>query len=201
MYAYLRKVGRFFIELSINWASPSCATAKSAKGQAILAPQDVERGHKRHGGANILTICSVPQYSGSEYQHTLTFTVLDVPNLKSPELQPGDRNIKHKSTEYSPYYQHRTSKILFKGQYSQCQASKIRSVSGSALAGIKRYHHLGSFSSETFFFPIFRHFFRAILQSSIFSCFFPNIGMLTNLIFLLLENFTNSDRTPPYIDT
>ena len=25
--------------------------------------------------------------------------------------------------------------------------------------------------------------------------------MLTNLIFLLLENFTNSDRTPPYIDT
>ena len=25
--------------------------------------------------------------------------------------------------------------------------------------------------------------------------------MLTNLIFLLLGNFTNSDRTPPYIDT
>ena len=25
--------------------------------------------------------------------------------------------------------------------------------------------------------------------------------MLTNVIFLLLENFTNSDRTPPYIDT
>ena len=25
--------------------------------------------------------------------------------------------------------------------------------------------------------------------------------MLTNLIFFLLENFTNSDRTPPYIDT
>ena len=25
--------------------------------------------------------------------------------------------------------------------------------------------------------------------------------MLTNLIFLILENFTNSDRTPPYIDT
>ena len=25
--------------------------------------------------------------------------------------------------------------------------------------------------------------------------------MLTNVIFLVLENFTNSDRTPPYIDT
>ena len=33
-------------------------------------------------------------------------------------------------------------------------------------------------------------------------CYKRNIGMLTNLIFLVLENFTNSDRTPPpYIDT
>ena len=53
------------------------------------------------------------------------------------------------------------------------------------------------------FCPDFRHFFRASFQSSIFSCFFcfPNIGMLTNLIFLVLENITNNDRTPPYIDT
>ena len=39
-------------------------------------------------------------------------------------------------------------------------------------------------------------------KNRIFSCFFfPNIGMLTNLILLVLENSTNSDRTPPYIDT
>ena len=55
-----------------------------------------------------------------------------------------------------------------------------------------------------FFFPNFRHFFRAIFQSSIFSCFFfPqkywNVNELD--IFAFLENFTNSDRTPPYIDT
>ena len=31
--------------------------------------------------------------------------------------------------------------------------------------------------------------------------FFLNIGKLTNLIFLVLENFTTSDRTPPYMDT
>ena len=64
----------------------------------------------------------------------------------------------------------------------------------------------GSFLSESFFFQTFDikfYLFCAIFQSSIFSCiFFPNIGMLTNLIFLiLLEKFTNSDRTPPYIDT
>ena len=58
------------------------------------------------------------------------------------------------------------------------------------------YSYRGAFS------PIFRHFFRAIFQSSIFSCFFfPNIGRLTTLIFLFLDNFTNSDKTPPYIDT
>ena len=35
--------------------------------------------------------------------------------------------------------------------------------------------------------------------------FFPGAlelcGILTFLIFLLLENFTNSDRMPPYVDT
>ena len=53
------------------------------------------------------------------------------------------------------------------------------------------------------FFPNIRRFFRAIFHSSIFSYFscFPNIGMLTDLIFLVLENFTNSDGTPPYIVT
>ena len=53
------------------------------------------------------------------------------------------------------------------------------------------------------FFSNFRHLFRAIFRSFIFSWFFffPNIGMLTNFTFLVLENFTNSDRTPPYIDT
>ena len=45
-------------------------------------------------------------------------------------------------------------------------------------------------------------FIAQFFPSSIFSCFyFPNIGMLTTFIFLRLENFTNSDRTPPYIDT
>ena len=38
------------------------------------------------------------------------------------------------------------------------------------------------------FFPKFRHFIRAIFQSSIFfQFFFPNIGMLTNLKFLVLS--------------
>ena len=62
---------------------------------------------------------------------------------------------------------------------------------------------MGSFLSESFFFPNFRRLFRAIFQSSIFSCFvFPNVGVKFNeLDFLLLENFTNSDRTPPFIDT
>ena len=48
----------------------------------------------------------------------------------------------------------------------------------------------------------FRHFFRVSFQIfHIFLFFSPNIGKLTNLIFLVLGNFTNSDRTPPYIDT
>ena len=51
------------------------------------------------------------------------------------------------------------------------------------------------------FFSKFSTFFRAIFQSYIFSCFFPIIGTLTNWKFLVLENFTNSDRAPPYIDT
>ena len=52
------------------------------------------------------------------------------------------------------------------------------------------------------FFPKFSTFFsRNFSIFHIFLGFFsPNIGMLTNLIFLLLENFTNSDSTPPYID-
>ena len=52
--------------------------------------------------------------------------------------------------------------------------------------------------------PIFRHLFvsRNFSIFQIFQFFFSNIGMLTNLMFLLLlENFANSDRTPPYIDT
>ena len=59
------------------------------------------------------------------------------------------------------------------------------------------------------FFPNFStFFFRAIFRLlfsrnfsifHIFLFFFPNIGMLTNLIFLFLENFTVSDRIPPYI--
>ena len=54
-----------------------------------------------------------------------------------------------------------------------------------------------------FFFQIFDIFcFAQFFHLPYFpDFFFPNIGMLTNLIFLLLENFTNSDRTPPYIDT
>ena len=53
------------------------------------------------------------------------------------------------------------------------------------------------------FRPNFSHLLRAIFQSCIFSWVFFQIymGMLTNLIYLILENFTNSDRTPPYIDT
>ena len=31
--------------------------------------------------------------------------------------------------------------------------------------------------------------------------FFTNIGMLTNLMLLVLEKSTTTDRTPPYIDT
>ena len=58
-------------------------------------------------------------------------------------------------------------------------------------------------SYQRAFFPSFRHFFRAIFQIfHIFLFFLVSIGMLTNLIFLVLqEDFTYSDRTPPYIDT
>ena len=52
------------------------------------------------------------------------------------------------------------------------------------------------------FFPIFDIFFAQFFNPPYFpGFFFPNIGMLTNLIFLVLKKFTNSDRTPPYIDT
>ena len=62
--------------------------------------------------------------------------------------------------------------------------------------GQLRVIHIGELLFQ--FFDIF----CAIFQSSTFSCFiFPNIGTLTNLIFLVLENFTNSNRTPPYIGT
>ena len=59
------------------------------------------------------------------------------------------------------------------------------------------------YSHRRAFFPNLCHFFRAIFQSSILSCFFfqINSGMLTNVIYLFLENFTNSHRMPPYIDT
>ena len=53
------------------------------------------------------------------------------------------------------------------------------------------------------FVQIFDIFFAQFFNLPYFPAFSPpNIGMLTNLIFLLLlENFTNSDRTSPYIDT
>ena len=50
------------------------------------------------------------------------------------------------------------------------------------------------------FFQIFDIFFAQFSNLPYFPVFFPNIGMLTNMIFLVLENFANSDRTPPYID-
>ena len=50
------------------------------------------------------------------------------------------------------------------------------------------------------FFQIFDFFFAQIFNLPNFPIFSPNIGMLTNSIFLVLENFTNSDRTPPYVD-
>ena len=50
-------------------------------------------------------------------------------------------------------------------------------------------------------FQIFDIFSRNFSIFHIFLFFPPNIGMLTNLIFLVLEHFTNSDRTPPCIDT
>ena len=54
---------------------------------------------------------------------------------------------------------------------------------------------------ELFVHIIFDICFAQFFNLPYFPVFFINIGMLTNLIFLLLENFTNSDRTPPYIDT
>ena len=55
---------------------------------------------------------------------------------------------------------------------------------------------------ELFFFQIFDIVFAQFFNLPYFPVFFPpNIGMLTDLIFLVMENFTNSDRTPPCIDT
>ena len=60
---------------------------------------------------------------------------------------------------------------------------------------------LGSFLSESFF-PNFSTLFSRNFLMFIFSRFFSHyiIGMSSKLIFLLLENFTNCDRTPPHID-
>ena len=63
--------------------------------------------------------------------------------------------------------------------------------------GIVRVIHIGEFFVQ-FFDVVFAQFFNL----PYFPAFFlPNIGRLTNLIFLVLEKFTDSDRTPPYIDT
>ena len=51
------------------------------------------------------------------------------------------------------------------------------------------------------FFQIFDIVFAQLFNFPYLAVFFFNFGTLTNLIFLLLGNFTNSDRTPPYIDT
>ena len=51
------------------------------------------------------------------------------------------------------------------------------------------------------FFQIFDISFAQFVNIPYFPVFFRNLEMLTNLIFLLLDNLTNSDRTPPYIDT
>ena len=49
---------------------------------------------------------------------------------------------------------------------------------------------------------MFDIFFAQFFNLPYFPVFFlPSIVMLTNLIFLVLENFTKSDRTPPYADT
>ena len=56
---------------------------------------------------------------------------------------------------------------------------------------------------RVFFFSNFRLFFRAISQTSnfsCFSCFFFSCMNLNELDFFLQKNFTNSDRTPPCID-
>ena len=74
--------------------------------------------------------------------------------------------------------------------------------------GIIVYQVPRQLKGHSCFFPKFSTFFRALFQSSIpgtwyiFSCyFFPNIGMLNELDILGSGEFTNSDRTPPYIDT
>ena len=47
----------------------------------------------------------------------------------------------------------------------------------------------------------FHVFFALFFTASRFSCFFfLNMRNSTNLIFLLLESFTKSDRTPPFFD-
>ena len=52
------------------------------------------------------------------------------------------------------------------------------------------------------FFQCFDIFYTQFFILPYFPGFFsPIIGMLTNLIFLVLEKFTNSERTPPHIDT
>ena len=54
---------------------------------------------------------------------------------------------------------------------------------------------------ELFFHDTLNIFFRAIFINLLdFPDFFTIMCNLTKLIFLLLENFTKSDRTPPYID-
>ena len=52
------------------------------------------------------------------------------------------------------------------------------------------------------FFQILDSFFAQFFNLPYFPVLFfsPNIGMLSSLIFLVQENFTNSDRKPPYID-
>ena len=60
---------------------------------------------------------------------------------------------------------------------------------------------LGSFLSKGYFSKFSTFVSRNFSTSHIFLSLFPNIAMLANLIFLVLENFTNSYRTPPYIDT
>ena len=54
---------------------------------------------------------------------------------------------------------------------------------------------------ELFLFQIYDIFFAQLFNLPYFPGFvFPNVGMITNLIFLLLEIFTNSDKTPRYIE-
>ena len=53
------------------------------------------------------------------------------------------------------------------------------------------------------FLPSFQPFFAEFFNLPYFLFFFSTrvLVYLTNLIFLLLDNFTNNDRTPPHIDT